>query len=90
MIELYLDSAMREALLNWDYEHTETDYDNVMYYITNTENQILYDIIFGLMYDGNKILQKLGFDGEDLKIIEESDVNIYFTNKQKYYIKEVN
>lgn len=90
MIELYLDECMREQLLNYDYEHSGMDYDTMMYYAQNTESQILYDIIFGLIYDEENILEKFGFSRNDIDIMEESDVNIYFTNKQNYYIKEVN
>ena len=90
MIELYLDIDMREQLLNYDFEHSERCYDDVMYYITNTESQILYDIIYSIIYFRKDILERMGFKQEDLEIIEEYDVNIKFTNKRKYYIKEIN
>lgn len=90
MIELYLDIDLREQLLNYDFEHSEKCYDNVMYYISNTESQILYDIIFGLIGHMNYILEKMGFKQEDLEIIELDDVNIKFTNKNNYYLKEIN
>ena len=89
LIELHLDGMMREALLNYDIEHSENCYDRNMYYITNSENQILYDIIFGLLNDERRILEKIGFDEEDIKIIDECDVNIKFTNKSNYFIKYV-
>ena len=86
MIELYLDEMMRESLLNYDIEHSENCYDRNMYYITNSESQILYDIIFGI---SKETLEKIGFDLKDIEIIMESDVNVKFTNKPKYYIMEV-
>lgn len=84
MIDLYLDSVMREQILNYDIEHSEQNYDNLMYYIQNSESQVLYDIIFGVT---EKDLEKFGFKNDDIKLIMESDVNIKFTNKNNYYIK---
>ena len=84
MIELYLDEIMREQILNYDIEHSDGSYDNMMYYIQNSESQVLYDIIFGVT---EKDLEKFGFKNDDIKLIMESDVNIKFTNKNNYYIK---
>ena len=89
MIELYLDENIREQLITYDFEHSEICYDNIKQYVRNTENQILYDIIYDLIYTNKDRLEKIGFKKEDLKIIEEDDVNIKFTNKQGYYIKEI-
>lgn len=89
MIELYLDMSMREAILNYDIEHSENCYDRNMYYISNTENQILYDIIYGMIYN-TELLEKLGFDLKDIKLLETEDMNIKFTNKSNYYIKQIN
>lgn len=89
MIELYLDNDLREQLLNYDIEHSENCYDRNMYYITNSESQILYDIIYGSCWK-SEILEKMGFEKQDIDVIMNDDVNIKFTNKNKYYFKEVN
>lgn len=89
MIELYLDETMREQLITYDFEHSEICYDNIKQYVRNTESQILYDIIYDLLYSNKKRLEKMGFEKKDLEIIEEDDMNIKFTNKEKYYIKEI-
>ena len=86
MIELYLDDVTRERMLNYDIEHNERCYDDMMYYISNSESQILYDILFGM---SSLTLEKIGFNVDDIDIILESDVNIKFTNKKMYYIKEL-
>ena len=85
---LYLDSDMREQLLNYDITNVEQNYDNLMFYITNSEKEILYNIILGLSIE---ILEKLGFSKEDSKLLFNTDQSyVEFTNKPKYYIKEVN
>lgn len=86
MIELYLDNDIREQLLNYDIEHSENCYDRNMYYITTSESQILYDIIYG--YD-KELLEKVGFKPQDIEIILEDDMNVKFTNKKNYYIKQI-
>lgn len=87
MIELYLTDKMREELLKYDIERNERTYDDILYYISNTENQILYDIIYG--YGDDEILVDIGFKKEDIKKIWEDDVNIKFTDNDEYYIKEI-
>lgn len=87
MIELYLNDDMRESILNYDIENSERCYDRDMYYIQTSESQILYDIIYGY---GEELLEKLGFNVQDIKTIMEDDMNVKFTNKNKYYIKELN
>ncbi len=87
MIELYLNEDMRESILNYDIENSERCYDRDMYYIQTSESQILYDIIYGY---GEELLERLGFNVQDIKTIMEDDMNVKFTNKNKYYIKELN
>lgn len=87
MIELYLNDDMRESILNYDIENSERCYDRDMYYIQTSESQILYDIIYGY---GEELLERLGFNVQDIKTIMEDDMNVKFTNKNKYYIKELN
>ena len=86
MIELYLDVEKRQKILDYDIENSEHDYDRDMYYIINTENQIICDIIYGM---GVWELEEIGFKPIDICKIMEDDVMICFTNKSEYYIKEV-
>ena len=86
MIELYLDECMRERLLKYDIERSEMTCDNCMYYISNTESQILSDIIDNLDFGDIDLLKELGFKEEDIDLLFNYDITIKFTNEDNYYI----
>ena len=90
MIELYLDENMRERLLKYDIDRNEMSCDNCMYYICNTESQILLDIIDNLDFGDIKLLKELGFREEDIDLLFNHDINIKFTDKEKYKKKKIN
>ena len=79
-IRLTLDKNMREKLIDYDIETTEMTDDIIKYYIKNYEEQILYDIIDGLIEHleiwGNDDLLDLGFDEVDIKTLERNEFKI--------------
>ena len=84
MIRLYLNEVIREELLNYDIEHSEHCYDRDMFYIINSEEIILMNILENINTD---VLIKMGFDDETIQVIQECDFEVRFTNRNKCYLK---
>ena len=89
-MKLYLDKDIREALLNWEIENREMFYEDYMYYMTSSENEILHGIIQSLLGWLDEALEHLGFYKEDIEILTGNEFTIEFTNKNRYYIKQTN
>ena len=83
MIKLYLNETIREQMLNFDIENSEHSYDRDMFYITNSEKDILRNIIHGW---GEMLLEKIGFHQSDIDLIMNDEIDIEFSNKRDYYI----
>ena len=52
---------------------------NEFYFQIPLNFSILYDIIYGY---GEELLERLGFNVQDIKTIMEDDMNVKFTNKK--------
>ena len=91
-IEVYLTKDMRENLLDYEINHRDMYYEDYMYYMTTSENEILRIIIDSLLGDidvftKKEMLEVLGFHYKDVELMNMYDIDVRFTDKNKCYIQ---
>ena len=86
MVVVYLSEYVRDMLLYYDIENSEDSHERTFYYIENTPNKILHDIIDGFIGWHEDELERLGFD-LDLEPLRDGKFTVEFTDKDDCYIE---